>query len=198
MKLQNRKSDPKTIGGKSLRVTNQKRTLVAKDPSLLIVDRSNPGRGFRHLVSRRELLKFLSLLPDWDDLAIGLDTIVFAKGSTTRDGWYRRGIVGICAWEDKIWRTVPHAYFDEHEGLLDRMSIPVIHEETGVVLCFNPPQAKAFQLLHVFLHELGHHRDCMTNRSQWNTASGEAYAEHYANEYADRIWDQYACVIGMD
>lgn len=194
MKLQNRKSDPKTIGGKSLRVTNQKRTLVAKDPSALTFDLSNPGRGFRHLVTRRELVKFLSLLPDWDDLAIGLDTIVLAKGSTIKDGWHRRGIVAICAWEYKIWRTVSHAYFDGHVGLLDRMGVPVIREETGVVLCFSPPQAKAFQLLHVLLHELGHHHDRMTS----GASRGEAYAENYANEYADRIWDQYACVIGMD
>ena len=198
MKSQNRKSDPKTIGGKSLRVTNQKRTLIAKDPSVLIVDRSNPGRGFRHLVTRRELVRFLSLLPDWDDLAIGLDTIVLAKGSMTRDGWHRSGIVGICAWEHKIWRTVSDTYYDAHAGLLDRMGVPVIREKTGVVLCFSPPQAKAFQLLHVLLHELGHHHDRMTTRRKSGASRGEAYAEHYANEYADRMWDQYTCVIGMD
>ena len=97
MRLLNRKSDPKSIGGKPLRVTNQLRTLQAKDPSVLIIERTNPGRGFRHLVTRREVVNFLSLLPDWDQLAIGLDKIVLAKGSTMRDGWHRRGMVGICA-----------------------------------------------------------------------------------------------------
>jgi hypothetical protein len=197
MKMLNRKSDPKTVGGKSLRVTNQKRTLQSKDPSVIIIDRSNPGRGFRHLVTRRELVRFLSLLPDWDQLAIGLDTIVLAKGSTIKDGWHRRGIVGICAWQHEMWRTVSRNYYEAHLDLLHRMDVPVKIEKTGVVLCFSPTQAKAFQLLHVLLHELGHHHDRMSTRYKSCASRGEIYAEQYANEYASRIWDQYVCEIGI-
>ncbi len=197
MKSHYRKSDPKTVGGKPLRVTNQQRTLQTKDPSLLTIDRSKPGRGFRHLVTRRDVVRFLSLLPDWDELAVGLDTIVLAKGSTMRDGWHRRGIVGLCAWEHEIWRTVSRTYYDAHSDLLGRIGVPAIPEENEVMLRFSSPQAKAFQLLHVLLHELGHHHDRMTTRYKSRASRGEAYAEQYANEYADRIWDQYICVVGL-
>ena len=44
-------------------------------------------------------------------------------------------------------------------------------------------QARAFQLLHVFLHELGHHHDLITTRRQLRGGRGEAYAERYARDH---------------
>ena len=59
-------------------------------------------------------------------------------------------------------------------------------------------QARAFQLVHVFVDELGHHHDRMTTHSKRATARGESYAEDYANRYTDRIWNHYLRTFGRD
>lgn len=52
------------------------------------------------------------------------------------------------------------------------------------------------QLRHILLHELGHHHDRMTTRSQFESSRGENYAEQYALRYADGIWDEYFRLFG--
>jgi len=46
-------------------------------------------------------------------------------------------------------------------------------------------------MMHILLHELGHHHDRITTKSRARTARGEPYAETYAREYGDRLWDAY-------
>src|SRR3954452_23764667 len=58
-------------------------------------------------------------------------------------------------------------------------------------------QARAYQLLHILPHELGHHHDRMTTRSRRNAARGEPFAEAYANRVLDRIWADYATRFGI-
>jgi len=72
----------------------------------------------------------------------------------------------------------------------------VREHETCVIVRWTETTAKAYQLLHVFLHELGHHHDRMTTRSRSTAARGEPYAETYAERYADRIWDAYEAEFG--
>lgn len=55
---------------------------------------------------------------------------------------------------------------------------------------------RAFQLMHVLLHELGHHHDRMTTRSQRQSARGDSYAEQYALRYMGEIWDSYITEFG--
>ena len=56
--------------------------------------------------------------------------------------------------------------------------------------------ACAYQLLHVLMHELGHHHDRITTRSQPATARGERYAGSRANNYAESIWNAYEGTLG--
>jgi len=61
-------------------------------------------------------------------------------------------------------------------------------------LAFDRRTAAAYQLLHVFLHELGHHIDaCAPLRRGWR---GEEYAEGWALRCADRIWAAYVTEFG--
>ena len=53
-------------------------------------------------------------------------------------------------------------------------------------------QARAFQLLHILPHELGHHHDRITTRSQREAARGEPYAESYAQRVLEAVWPSYA------
>ena len=52
-------------------------------------------------------------------------------------------------------------------------------------------QARAFQLLHVLPHELGHHHDRMTNRSKLRIARGEPFAEDYAIRVMNGVFPFY-------
>jgi hypothetical protein len=53
------------------------------------------------------------------------------------------------------------------------------------------PQARAFQLLHILPHELGHHHDRITSRQQHTLGRGEPYAERYANQVLETLWPSY-------
>lgn len=64
-----------------------------------------------------------------------------------------------------------------------------------VFMRFDRTTAAAYQLLHVFLHELGHHIDAMTLPGRGVCKRGESYAEHWANRCAESIWDDALALI---
>jgi hypothetical protein len=66
-----------------------------------------------------------------------------------------------------------------------------------VVLQFTEAMARAYQLLHVFLHELGHYRDRMTMRTQKHSARGEGFADGYAMRCMERVWERYLDTCGL-
>jgi hypothetical protein len=51
---------------------------LAQDEIRLV--RNDPGVGHRHVLSIPQLRRFIGLLPDWDEVAIGLDAIVLDAG----------------------------------------------------------------------------------------------------------------------
>jgi hypothetical protein len=160
-------------------------------------ERCRPGPGYRHLLRKVDLERFVALLPDWDELAVGLRYVVLDAGEYDTGGWCQSGIVAVCAWERDLWRPTRPDFVQEHQSLLDRLGVEAVREDkTSVMVRWTEPTAKAYQLLHVFLHELGHHHDRMTTRSRSEAARGEPYAESYANRYADQIWDAYEVEFG--
>jgi hypothetical protein len=50
---------------------------------------------------------------------------------------------------------------------------------------------RAYQLLHILTHELGHHHDRITTQSQKRAARGEPYAEAYARKYEALVWESF-------
>ncbi len=56
---------------------------------------------------------------------------------------------------------------------------------------FDEASVKGFQLMHILLHELGHHHDRMTTKSQAEAARGEAFAEEYSLRRTDHLWNAY-------
>lgn len=160
---------------------------------MLLVFRERPGRGHRHVVRQRDVHAFVSLLPAWSDLSAGLDTVLLAGAERSCDGWHVPGLVAICAWE--AWSPVVRrrSYVDEHRAIFDRLCIRREPSADADMLdChFSENQARAFLLLHVLLHELGHHHDRMTTRSKRAAARGEPFAEAWALENEARVWDRY-------
>ena len=134
-----------------------------------LVIRERPGRGRRHLLAKRDVHAFVELLPDWGELSRGLRAIVLAPGEDDAHGWHDLGTVAVCAWDEGLWQWVEPEFFDEHRDILVRLGVPAergaVRGEEAVHLLWTEATARAFQLLHILLHELGHHHDRMTTRS---------------------------------
>lgn len=200
MKRFQRKTNPGVAAG-----TVQKKNRTDRSPTLYttardgpVVQRLKPGLGYRHVLRQQDVAVFLRLLPDWGQLAEGLNAIVLAPGSWNCDGWYRPGVVALCAWERGLWRELTPDGYEQHRGLFERLEIPCEATADGYYLCkFTEPAVRAYQLLHVLLHELGHHHDRMTTRSRAEASRGEGYAEGYAWEYEQRVWDRYLDAFGL-
>jgi hypothetical protein len=60
---------------------------------------------------------------------------------------------------------------------------------------FEPSTARDFMLMHVFLHELGHHHDQKTLR-RGGASRGEDYAEAWAIEKERELWPKYRAAFG--
>ena len=163
------------------------------------IDRERPGPGHRHVLKKRDIVDFISILPDWDELSKGLDAIVLATCEYDTDGWHTPGIVAVCAWERELWRVALPPYYREHKDFFKRIGLPTQQTRDGCYMCeFTEATVRAYQLLHVLLHELGHHHDRMTTRSKRRASRGEAYAEQYARSYESTIWDRYAETFDLD
>jgi hypothetical protein len=165
---------------------------------LPVVDRRRPGDSYRHLLRKQHIHDFIGLLPDWHDLSEGLDAIVLAPGESNLDGWHTTGVVAVCAWPTGLWDRSTPEFADEHRDIFVRLGVPLEHRKGEVVLKWTEGTVRAYQLLHVLLHELGHHHDRITTRSQARATRGEPFAERYARRYADLIWDRYLDAFGLD
>lgn len=156
-----------------------------------VIDKERSGRGYRHLLSRRHILEFIEIVPEWNELSIGLDAVLLARGDFDCDGWYDNGVVGICAWSRDFWTEVSDAYFQEHEEVFSRLGVKSERRGRFHICEFTEMTARAYQLLHIFLHELGHHHDRMTTKCKVRAGRGESYAEEWAFKFEKRVWDSY-------
>lgn len=193
MPRQHRKTTPGVRGGRPLRKnrTDRSRHYRNYHQDRPIVDRLRPGNGYRHVLLKRDVQRFLRILPDWEKLSEGLDAVLLAGGEYNLLGWHRRGIVAVCAWERDHDGYCSHAFGEEHRHIFDRLGVFYLDLGDHYLVEWTDRQIKGFQLMSVLLHELGHHHDRMTTRSRRRPARGEYFANMYANTYADRLWDRY-------
>ena len=164
------------------------------------IDRASPGRGYRHVLSKRDLLDFIGIIPNWETLGQRLERITLDRPANY-DGchmFYHReesGIICLTAWDEDLWVQWDHAYFEAHRHIFLRLGVShdVLKEE--VVCRFTEAQAKAYMLLHVFMHELGHHWDRMTQKHH-GKGRGEDFAERFANRHFELLYPEYVRVFG--
>ncbi len=164
----------------------------------LRVYREKPGRGYRHLLRQEDVRRFIGLLPDWEELSRGLRAVVLAAGCSCCYGtYYSAGVVRLRAWRRRLWEWAEEGWYQQYRDLFERLGVPSAPAPYGRVLEFTEATARAYQLLHVFLHELGHHHDRMTTQTRKHIARGEGYADDYAMRYMDRIWERYLETFGL-
>ena len=90
---------------------------------------------------------------------------------------------------------VTNYYFDAHADIFGRLGVSNEGKENGVMCRFTEEQARAYVLLHFFMHELGHHHDGMNQKHRDGT-KGEDYAERFANSRFDQLFQAYVRVFG--
>lgn len=195
MRTIQRMATPRVVKGKVQKKNNWQRSTnyyTAPLPGMVAIDRKRPGEGYRHVLNKNDIYKFLELLPDWDTLAVGLNAVVLAPGESGVAGYHIPGAVHICAWEADLWVELNRDHVHEHQAIYERLGVECELIDGSYYLCrFNETSVRGYQLLHILLHELGHHHDRMTTRSQRRAGRGERYAEEYALKYEAAIWDSY-------
>lgn len=166
-----------------------------------VLDRESPGRGFRHVLSKRDLQAFINIIPDWQRLSRNLERIVLSRRDCSADAAYafyhreETGAIFLHAWHEDLWTELTPGYFEAHAGIFERLGVSRDSVQ-GAVLCrFTEAQARAFMLLHIFMHELGHHHDRSTQKHLGST-KGEDYAERFATSRFDALFPDYARVFG--
>jgi hypothetical protein len=175
----------------------QKKNRTAKTPSYwntyqddIQIDIEKPGKGYKHFLKKSDIKKFLEILPEKEILYKELDAVVLAEGGYSCNGWYKNGVICICAWEKDMTVAYIRSHFDAHKRIFDKLNVKYKYDGDAVICDFTENQIKAYQLLHIFLHELGHHFDRI-NTSTRKIARGENYAENFAFKYEDIIWNRY-------
>lgn len=193
---QNRRTAPKVVDGKVQRKNRQALTSC----KTTIIDRESPRHGFKHVVSKQDLFTFIDLISDWDRLSERLERIVLAAPSTAdaRHIFYhgdRTAAIELYAWDQDLWVELNRSYFDSHRHIFDRLGVSYDIKDDEAICRFTDSQARAFMLLHVFMHELGHHYDRL-NQKHRLSIRGEDYAERFANNRFDQFFMEYVKVFG--
>ena len=195
------KTTPKVKNGKTQRKNNSKQTpnYWNTPQKEVIIDRQSPGQGFKHFLKKKDIRQFIEIIPNWDVLSEDLHAIILSEGNDSYFGWCNhQGIIAITAWDREMDIEFHKDFVKEHEQLLNRLHIKrTPTDDDYLLLEFNEDQIKAFQLLHIFLHELGHHHDRIHTKNKKHIARGENYAENYAYEWEEKIWYDYEEVFGV-
>jgi hypothetical protein len=166
-----------------------------------VLDRESPGRGFRHTVSKRDVQAFIDIVPHWERFSERLERIVLASPGNGSDGQYafyhreETGAIYLHAWSEDLWKEVATPYFDAHQDIFEKLCISYDRHEDSATCRFTEAQARAFMLLHVFMHELGHHYD-RTHQKHQGSTKGEDYAERFAASRFDQLFPAYVRAFG--
>ena len=142
-------------------------------------------------------MKFVELIPDWNKHAQGLEQVVLATGNDDADGWYNGTVIAVCAQPKSLLQTQVAWYAESHRHLYERLGIGKSRIDEDYLVQFTPESMNAFLLLHVFLHELGHHIDRMTCRPQKECSRGESFAEGSAYQLEKVVTNRYSEAFGF-
>jgi len=166
-----------------------------------VLDRESPGRGFCHVVTKRDVQEFIDIVPEWQRFSERLERIVLASHSDGYDGQYlfyhreETGAIFLHAWPEDLWMEIAKPYFDAHQAIYDRLGVSYDRQKDSVMCRFTEAQARAFMLLHVFIHELGHHYDRIHQKHLGST-KGEDHAERFATSRFEQLFPEYVRAFG--
>lgn len=165
------------------------------------IRRKPAGKGYTHVVSRRQLEKFIALIPDWSRLSHRLRGILLQEGEGDAFGYHcfsrrlQAGVIALCAWPSELSIDLSGEFLQEHGEVLAALGVRFSRKADVTQCNFTVAQARAFMLLHVFMHELGHHRD-RHRRPAYNVKEREEFAEDFANRWLAELLPRYLEAFG--
>jgi hypothetical protein len=153
-----------------------------------------PGPGYRHVLTTGNVIHFLEILPPaLSELLDGVRAIVLAPGEPGLFGRYKHtGVISLHAWPRGLTDYLEATFYEDNRELLERLGLEVEPYEAGWYIAhWTEEQARAFLLLDVLPHEIGHHADRMTSKRRRECGRGEPFAETFAREMLPELWDRY-------
>lgn len=187
-----RKTATKIVNG---RVSRKNRSVITSVYGYTI-EKVPAGRGFTHVVSPQKLEEFIELIPDWKKHSYRLERIILTRGYEDFFGYHqdhryeKTATISLCPWPKKLWAPMSVRFFRNHQYFFDRLGVTYQIRLSNVICRFTVTQARAFSLLHVFLHELGHHIDWQHRRGE-RLRRVEEYAEAFATGLFDIMFPLY-------
>ncbi len=166
-------------------------------PGMPLIFRKRPGEGFRHVLLQKDVVDFIGILPQWDELSRGLNAVVLAPGNWGVLGCHYPGVIHLCAWERDLSVLVSTRYYESRRSTFEMLGVPCERDEDEMLCHFTEATARAYLLLSTFLHESGHHHDRMTTRSRLDSCRGEPFAVAYASEHGQKIWTRYCSLFDL-
>ena len=69
--------------------------------SIPVIDKEDAGPGYKHFLTKKDILRFIEIIPNWEELSVGLNGILLARGHSTAEGLHSacHGVIEICPWE---------------------------------------------------------------------------------------------------
>lgn len=181
-----RRTSTKVVDG---RVTRKSRTNWSSVDGCVI--RNYPaGRGYRHVVSPKQLREFLEIIPHWAKHSYRLESVALVGAKQDSFGYFtsfqhaKVSMIALCAWPKNLWLELSPGFFHNHREIFEQLGVAYKFRIDRVICEFTVAQARAFMLLNVFMHELGHHRDWLRRRG--HPLPGK---EEVAEDFARRYWD---------
>lgn len=140
-----------------------------------------------------DIKAFIAIIPDWEELSKGVDAIALLPYDEFVYGTYNlSGIIKLRAWPAQLWSEMHLDVEARKDWLLKALQVEI--EELsygGYLVKFTENQAKAFQLLGTFLHELGHHVDRMNCRGKHDCPGGEPFAINFEHDMQKKVWPEF-------
>jgi hypothetical protein len=160
-----------------------------------VIEKTPAGRGYMHVVSPKQLREFIEIIPDWQMLSRHLECITLGGGSDNAGLYYpherrRTGRIWLYAWEKNLWSEVCKDWLTDHRHILDAIGATYFIKLDSAICRLTVAQARAFSLLHVFMHEVGHHRDFLRRRG-YSLPNCEWVAEEFANNLFQTLLPRY-------
>ena len=204
MRNVSRTTTPRVKNGKVQRKNRTQNTELAGllDNSRFNVIRFKPDGPYFHPVRQPEVYRFVELIPDWTQISKGLSACVLNKdGDDVQQGAsYERSYHAI--WIDPFPKSLStiwsHAFFTAHKTFVERLGARVEFAESSsnITIHWTESQARAWQLLHLFLYELKVHAEYITLAKNRRFEHSNSVAEAYAFQTAEIIWDPYESEFG--
>src|ERR1041384_5080951 len=95
----------------------------------LVLDREAPGKGYRHVLTKRDLQEFIDIIPDWERLSQNLERIVLSSPVASEDAAYEffhreeTGAIYLHAWHDDLWTELQTGYYEAHADILECLGV---------------------------------------------------------------------------